>query len=334
MVRNMNDMNSLYSVSVIIPVHNTAPYLERCVESVRNQTLKNIEIILVENKSQDNSPVLCDEYARRDPRIKVLHLSIAGLSIARNAGLKIASAPYVSFIDSDDYISETMFQDLLDAISSSQAEMAYCNFCYEYEDGKIETVYTDSGHTCIRQPKEVIEDIICEKVSSSSCTKLFKKELFASLLFPEGVFFEDHAVLYKWVAMCTKVVWVDKVYYYYYQRDGSICHTLDMNKHYHFFMAEYPRLDFVKEKRLFSEKERGAIIKMIAQTCFYHFSDFMQEAKFLRDRKQIKDMRVRMRKWLSLPSDEIDKKLYKRIRKITYFWPIYYWKHYARKKRE
>lgn len=97
-------------------------------------------------------------------------------------------------------------------------------------------------------------------------------------------------------------------------------------------MAEYPRLDFVKEKRLFSEKERGAIIKMIAQTCFYHFSDFMQEAKFLRDRKQIKDMRVRMRKWLSLPSDEIDKKLYKRIRKITYFWPIYYWKHYARKK--
>ena len=291
MVRNMNDMNSLYSVSVIIPVHNTAPYLERCVESVRNQTLKNIEIILVENKSQDNSPVLCDEYARRDPRIKVLHLSIAGLSIARNAGLKIASAPYVGFIDSDDYISETMFQDLLDAISSSQAEMAYCNFCYEYEDGKIETVYTDSGHTCIRQPKEVIEDIICEKVSSSSCTKLFKKELFASLLFPEGVFFEDHAVLYKWVAMCTKVVWVDKVYYYYYQRDGSICHTLDMNKHYHFFMAEYPRLDFVKEKRLFSEKERGAIIKMIAQTCFYHFSDFMQEAKFLRDRKQIKDMR-------------------------------------------
>ena len=295
MVRNMNDMNSLYSVSVIIPVHNTAPYLERCVESVRNQTLKNIEIILVENKSQDNSPVLCDEYARRDPRIKVLHLSIAGLSIARNAGLKIASAPYVGFIDSDDYISETMFQDLLDAISSSQAEMAYCNFCYEYEDGKIETVYTDSGHTCIRQPKEVIEDIICEKVSSSSCTKLFKKELFASLLFPD---------------------------------------TLDMNKHYHFFMAEYPRLDFVKEKRLFSEKERGAIIKMIAQTCFYHFSDFMQEAKFLRDRKQIKDMRVRMRKWLSLPSDEIDKKMYKRIRKITYFWPIYYWKHYARKKRE
>ena len=131
MVRNMNDMNSLYSVSVIIPVHNTAPYLERCVESVRNQTLKNIEIILVENKSQDNSPVLCDEYARRDPRIKVLHLSIAGLSIARNAGLKIASAPYVGFIDSDDYISETMFQDLLDAISSSQAEMAYCNFCYD-----------------------------------------------------------------------------------------------------------------------------------------------------------------------------------------------------------
>ena len=85
--------------SIIVPIYNVEKYLERCVESVRNQTLKNIEIILVENKSQDNSPVLCDEYARRDPRIKVLHLSIAGLSIARNAGLKIASAPYVGFID-------------------------------------------------------------------------------------------------------------------------------------------------------------------------------------------------------------------------------------------
>ena len=169
-------------LSIIVPIYNVEKYLDQCIQSLFRQTLRNIEIILVENKSQDNSPVLCDEYARRDPRIKVLHLSIAGLSIARNAGLKIASAPYVGFIDSDDYISETMFQDLLDAISSSQAEMAYCNFCYEYEDGKIETVYTDSGHTCIRQPKEVIEDIICEKVSSSSCTKLFMEELFSSLL--------------------------------------------------------------------------------------------------------------------------------------------------------
>ena len=183
MVRNMNDMNSLYSVSVIIPVHNTAPYLERCVESVRNQTLKNIEIILVENKSQDNSPVLCDEYARRDPRIKVLHLSIAGLSIARNAGLKIASALYVGFIDSDDHISSTMYEEMVGALVRNQADMTYCNFCYEYPDMHTDSPYPNSGEVHLCSQREVLKEMMQEKMSCSACTKLFKRELFDSFLF-------------------------------------------------------------------------------------------------------------------------------------------------------
>ena len=103
-------MESQYSVSVIIPVHNTAPYLRRCIESVRNQTLKDIEIILVDNLSTDDSPSICDEYANIDSRVKVLHLDEAGLSIARNAGIEIATAPYIGFIDSDDYIEPTMYE--------------------------------------------------------------------------------------------------------------------------------------------------------------------------------------------------------------------------------
>ena len=91
-------MESQYSVSVIIPVHNTAPYLRRCIESVRNQTLKDIEIILVDNLSTDDSPSICNEYANIDSRVKVLHLDEAGLSIARNAGIEIATAPYIAMI--------------------------------------------------------------------------------------------------------------------------------------------------------------------------------------------------------------------------------------------
>ena len=89
-------------VSIIVPVHNTADYLHKCIESLRSQTLQQIEIILVDNLSVDGSSEICDEYARIDKRIKVLHLSIAGLSIARNAGMRIASAPYTGFVDSDD----------------------------------------------------------------------------------------------------------------------------------------------------------------------------------------------------------------------------------------
>ena len=106
-------MESQYSVSVIIPVHNTAPYLRRCIESVRNQTLKDIEIILVDNLSTDDSPSICDEYANIDSRVRVLHLDEAGLSIARNAGIEIATAPYIGFIDSDDYIEPTMYENML-----------------------------------------------------------------------------------------------------------------------------------------------------------------------------------------------------------------------------
>lgn len=112
-------------VSVIVPVHNTAPWLDRCVESVRAQTLRDIEIILVENRSTDASPELCDAYPAADARIRVLHLAEAGLSRARNAGLAVATAPYVGFVDSDDYIEPDMFRRLYDAAVESGAQIAY-----------------------------------------------------------------------------------------------------------------------------------------------------------------------------------------------------------------
>ena len=138
-------MESQYSVSVIIPVHNTAPYLRRCIESVRNQTLKDIEIILVDNLSTDDSPSICNEYANIDSRVKVLHLDEAGLSIARNAGIEIATAPYIGFIDSDDYIEPTMYENMLSAMVQNKVYMVYCNFCFEYEDGCIEQKYPDKN---------------------------------------------------------------------------------------------------------------------------------------------------------------------------------------------
>ena len=105
-------------VSVIVPVHNTVEYLPRCIDSIRNQSLKDIEIILVENQSNDGSAALCDEYMSFDSRVKVLHLPVANASIARNAGLDIASAPYVGFVDSDDYIDYNMYEELFDVILS------------------------------------------------------------------------------------------------------------------------------------------------------------------------------------------------------------------------
>lgn len=321
-------MESQNLVSIIIPVYNTAPYLKRCIESVRNQTLKEIEIILVNNLSTDDSPFICDEYAKIDSRIRVLHLDQAGLSIARNAGINIASAPYIGFIDSDDYIESAMYEDMLTAMIENEVELVYCNFCFEYEDGRVEQMYSDTHKVYTRSCQAVQRDIILEKVSSSSCTKLFSRKLFDSNRFPVGMFFEDHATIYRWIGVCNKIAWVDFSYYHYMQRSDSICHTFSPIKHYHYFLAEYSRLDFVKEQLLFSGEELYDILNLIVRNCFNHFNAFMQHPDCHLYSEFSKDMRRLLRKWLVLSKVELNSKYYKRLRKIAYFWPIYNLTHY------
>ena len=229
-------MEGIYSVSIIVPVHNSAVYLRKCVDSIRSQTLQNIEIILVENLSTDDSSTICDEYASVDSRIKVLHLN----------------AP-------------TMYKDMFDTAVKNRAEVVYCNFCNEYENGNIEFFCPESKSIYLRSGKDVLKDILCEKVSSTPCAKIFKKELFSSFLFPQGVFFEAHAVAYKWIALCDKVVWIDQTYYYYLQRMGSTCHSINPTKRYHFFLAEYSRLSLVQNYSLFSKDERSDLTKLIVK---------------------------------------------------------------------
>ena len=325
-------MESQYSVSVIIPVHNTAPYLRRCIESVRNQTLKDIEIILVDNLSTDDSPSICDEYANIDSRVRVLHLDEAGLSIARNAGIEIATAPYIGFIDSDDYIEPTMYENMLSAMVQNKVYMVYCNFCFEYEDGCIEQKYPDTGNVYVRTSQDVQRDIIFERVSSSAFTKLFDKIFFDSYRFPIGMFFEDHATIYRWISICDKIVWIDAAYYHYIQRGDSICHTINSIKRYHYFLAEYSRLEFAKERRLFEGRDWCDAVNVIVENCFNHFQEFMTDPNHQLYPVEIKDMRNKLSRWRFLSRKELSSKYYKRLRKITYFWSIYYWTHFAKKK--
>ena len=322
---------SKYLISVIIPVHNTAAYLKRCVESVRSQTLEKIEIILVDNLSVDDSPRLCDEYALIDERIKVLHLSEAGLSIARNAGIEVATAPYIGFVDSDDYIEPSMYADMLDAMQHNSVSVAYCNYCLEYDGGRKKQVYPDEGGLHIRSSKDVQRDIICEKVSSSACTKLFERSFFTSYRFPVGVFFEDHATIYYWLESCDKIAWIDQSYYHYIQRSDSICHTIGAEKNYHFFLAEYPRLDYVRKNLLCDGQDPDRMINLIVRNCLGFFNDFLKSPDAKLYPTYMKDMKRKLANWLDLSSDELDPKYYKRLRKIAHFWWLYYWTHSSKK---
>ena len=322
-------MESNYLVSVIIPVHNTAPYLHKCVESVRNQSLKEIEIILVENMSIDNSAEICDEYAKIDSRIKVIHLPIAGLCIARNAGIDAATAPYIGFVDSDDYIGTDMFKDLVEAMTENDADLTFCNYCYEYEDGHIELLAPNSGNNILCVKEELLRDLMWERKSCAVWIRLFKSELFTSLRFPEGFVYEDRRNMPRWIMMCDRIVWVDKTYYYYVERANSICHTISPENRYHYILSCFIWLDFIHEQALFSGRELVDVQTVILRNALMQFKQALQRVRPKNFKNEIDEIRKGFKHLLTFPKNEFDVRVYKRIRNIAYYWPIYYCVHFA-----
>ena len=273
-----------------------------------------------------------DEYVKIDKRIKVLHLSIAGLSIARNAGMRIASAPYIGFVDSDDYVEPAMFEKMLDAMVQSDAEIAYCNFLLEYEFKPNESPYRNSGDIVIRDPKNVLQDMMMEKVSCSACTKLYKSDFLTSLQFPEGKNYEDRLVMYEWVALCKKVVWVDSPFYHYVERQTSICHTMSPMNLYHYFLAEYGRMRFMEKYSLFEEEDLFKIRTRLIGTCLTIFKEILLKVNLREFKEPVKDMRQKMKEIAALPEDTYELKYRRRVRKIAYHWHLYYLTHFLFKK--
>ena len=303
-------MENNYLISVIVPVHNTVNYLRKCIESIRNQSLENIEIILVDNLSTDGSSEVCDEYASMDTRVKVIHLSVANASVARNAGIDMASAPYIGFIDSDDYIDVNMYEELLASITSYGVDLVYSNFQIEHDDG--------------------VYDMMCDRLNSSCCTKLFKKTLFSSLKFPIHNMYEDRLILHQWILESEKVVWIDKAFYHYVKRSSSICHVISPLQRYHFFLAQFCRLEFINNNLLFDTKEQYNMKTSLVKSCLRTFKE-MRAFPFSESRAYVVD-KNNLKKLIPLSKKELDIKCYKRLRKIVYFWPIYYWVHFKLKK--
>lgn len=310
------------AVSVIIPVHNTAPYVWKCVSSVLAQTLEDIEVIIVENSSDDGSYVLCDEISKKDSRIKVMHLDKADLAYARNEGVKAASSPYVGFVDSDDYIGSCMYMSLYEAAVRNDADMCFCDFVHVSSDGSYMSPTDDfTGEISVLTPAETVYGIFTERISSSACTKIFRRSLFDSFSFPEGRFFEDHDVVYRMVSACRRCVHVDSPYYFYLQRSDSICHNETPLRRYHYFLADYGRVGFIKESGLFSPEQVSSLLDRQIKLCINHFRCFRSLPGLSDAETEMEDIRLKI---IDIASGEKlsfrDWKLYVGIR---YFWPLY-----------
>ena len=214
-----NDKNEL--ISIIVPVYNVEEYLERCVESIINQTYQNIEIILVDDGSKDNSGKICDKLKERDIRIKVIHKENGGLSDARNAGLKIANGKYIGFVDSDDYIEKDMFETLYNLNKKYNSEISIVSF-NELYNGKIIGVRNSKKIEELNKINAIKELLIDTKIQSYAWNKLFKRELFNNIEFPTNKNFEDIATTLLLFEKANKVVLYEEPKYNYVRRDNSI----------------------------------------------------------------------------------------------------------------
>ena len=192
-------------ISVIIPVYKVEQYLEQCIVSVTRQTYQQLEILLVDDGSPDRCGTICDEWAKRDRRIKVIHKENGGLSDARNAGLKVASGTFIAFVDSDDFIMPTMLEQLLVALEQEHAEIAECDYITFSEEVPEKGVLIRKK-TVGYEMKEAMSFLLDEyKFKYTVWNKLYRREIFNCLQFEVGKIHEDVFFTYQAFGICKRV---------------------------------------------------------------------------------------------------------------------------------
>ena len=235
-------------VSIIIPVYNDEKFITDCIKSVKQQTYRKIEIIVVDDGSTDNSPKICDAFARADKRIKVVHKENQGLSSARNEGMKIATGEYITFLDSDDYLSLDFIKTALNACTETDADIGILKMAFVSEEDTQRHFDGDTDEQITFTPEEAIKESLYQKLFSCNATgKLYKREVLNGIEFPLGRISEDLATCHLFINNARKVVYVNTTGYYYRQRQKSIMHTFNPKR--------LDALDWAKEIEAFCEEK-------------------------------------------------------------------------------
>lgn len=213
----MNEINPL--ISVIVPIYNVDKYVRKCLESLKNQTMKQIEVICIDDGSTDGSGEIAEEYKNEVgwPRFRVIHTKNRGLSAARNRGIDEAKADWLMFVDSDDWVEPEFCRIPYEAVLEYGVDMVVFEAYQTTEFGRIKKV---------KQAQTIPEVVKAEDVIMSSITwnKLYKKDLFNDIRYPEGHVFEDIATTYKLIHKANQILKVQNYLYYYRYRQGSITH--------------------------------------------------------------------------------------------------------------
>ena len=238
-------------ISIIVPVYKVEEYLEYCLDSLCRQSMPEIENILIDDASPDRCGEICDNYAARDARFRVIHRPTnKGLSAARNLGISLASCDYLMFVDSDDWVSNDFCKDAYQCAIQNNADLVMFNF--EYVKDSKELPQTDEtvleGH---KNHEEAI-DLLFTNVKNYAWNKLYRKELFNGVLYPEGYYYEDIATTYKTIYNASSIYYMDKTLYYYRLHSRSI--TMDYTKSRDWFKMRILQLKDLWDKGCTAEQ--------------------------------------------------------------------------------
>ena len=222
-------------ISVIVPVYNVEKYLPKCVDSILNQTYRNLEIILVDDGTPDTSGVICDAYAARDSRVKVIHKENGGLSSARNAGIDIARGEYLGFVDSDDWIEPDTYESLL-ALALKYSVKLVCGGRYDVDaaTGNRTVGLCPKAEDVISGEEMCGRIFLWDQMDSAAVDKLYHRSLFEQIRYPYGKVCEDVPTTYRIALKSGKVALCPKPFYNYYHRENSITTAKLSEKTFHF----------------------------------------------------------------------------------------------------
>ena len=259
-------MNSEPLVSVIVPIYNVENYLRKSVDSIINQSYKNLEIILVDDGSPDNCPDICEEYAEKDSRVRVIHKENGGLSDARNAGTDIAKGEYISYIDSDDWIDSETIKLTLEKMLEVGAEIGAFNVLVVYEGEQV-TPDLSEDFEVMNSEQAIATTMRNTKVKTTAWNKIYKSEILKDLRFPKGRLNEDEFFTFRVLDRAEKIVYIHRQCYYYLQRKNSIMGEYKINR--------LDMIDGVRERMLMIEKKYPSLYSqakaIMCEVCLYHY---------------------------------------------------------------
>ena len=243
-------------ISVIVPVYNVERYLDKCIESICVQTFTETEVILVDDGATDSSGAICDAWAERDNRIRVIHKENGGLSDARNAGMDVACGAWYMFVDSDDTIAPDTLERLYRAAVNHDCEMAVCNMIRIYDDGSTEPFYAPVSELTIWEGQQRFETL----KQPSACNKLFRADLFRDIRFPKGKFYEDTFVYHILAHRANRIALTGHDGYYYLSRRESILgQPKYTDRYFDFVEAVYKRMAYLLEHQVAHYAEEACL---------------------------------------------------------------------------